>query len=95
MASHIVFDNTQSGSCLANETLVQCGAHGLPFGGTGPSGCTSFLFLRYSDANVDDDFQLVTTSASTPLIRLPIYARRWTRPAGSTSLSVDVSLRIA
>ncbi|KZP08660.1 NAD-dependent aldehyde dehydrogenase [Athelia psychrophila] len=33
-----VFDNTQSGSCLANETLIQCGAHGLPFGGTGPSG---------------------------------------------------------
>jgi aldehyde dehydrogenase (NAD+)/aldehyde dehydrogenase (NAD(P)+) len=33
-----VFDNTQSGSCLANECLLQCGADGLPFGGIGASG---------------------------------------------------------
>jgi len=35
-----VFDNTQSGSCIANECLLQCAAIGLPFGGTGASGST-------------------------------------------------------
>ncbi|KAF8556817.1 aldehyde dehydrogenase [Imleria badia] len=33
-----VFDNTQSGSAVANDTLVHCAADGLPFGGIGPSG---------------------------------------------------------
>ncbi|KAJ3488890.1 hypothetical protein NLI96_g2510 [Meripilus lineatus] len=33
-----VFDNTQSGACLANELLVHIGTPGLPFGGVGPSG---------------------------------------------------------
>ncbi|CAK5277533.1 unnamed protein product [Mycena citricolor] len=33
-----VFDNTTSGSCAANETLLIAGVTGLPFGGIGPSG---------------------------------------------------------
>ncbi|KAF9235550.1 NAD-dependent aldehyde dehydrogenase [Melanogaster broomeanus] len=33
-----VFDNTQSGSAVANDTLVHCALDGLPFGGIGPSG---------------------------------------------------------
>ncbi|KAH0826687.1 Aldehyde/histidinol dehydrogenase [Lanmaoa asiatica] len=33
-----VFDNTQSGSAVANDTLLHCAADGLPFGGIGPSG---------------------------------------------------------
>ncbi|KZP16930.1 aldehyde dehydrogenase [Athelia psychrophila] len=42
-----VFDNTQSGSCVANEVLLQCGAHGLPFGGTGASG-SGYHIGKYS-----------------------------------------------
>ncbi|KAG2156901.1 Aldehyde/histidinol dehydrogenase [Suillus bovinus] len=33
-----VFDNTQSGSAVANDVLLHCGTDGLPFGGIGPSG---------------------------------------------------------
>ncbi|KAK7043033.1 Hexadecenal dehydrogenase [Paramarasmius palmivorus] len=33
-----VFRNTQSGSAIANETIIHPGAEGLPFGGIGPSG---------------------------------------------------------
>ncbi|KAI0064309.1 NAD-aldehyde dehydrogenase [Artomyces pyxidatus] len=33
-----VFNNTHSGACIANETLIHVGAEGLPFGGIGPSG---------------------------------------------------------
>jgi len=33
-----VFDNTTSGSAVANEVLFQCATDGLPFGGIGPSG---------------------------------------------------------
>ncbi|THH00936.1 hypothetical protein EW026_g1673 [Hermanssonia centrifuga] len=33
-----VFDNTQSGSAVANEVVIHVGATGLPFGGIGPSG---------------------------------------------------------
>jgi len=33
-----VFDNTQSGSAVANETIVIPGVDDLPFGGIGPSG---------------------------------------------------------
>ncbi|THH14250.1 hypothetical protein EW146_g6054 [Bondarzewia mesenterica] len=33
-----VFDNTQSGSAVANECMLQTVAEGLPFGGIGPSG---------------------------------------------------------
>ncbi|KAL0959772.1 hypothetical protein HGRIS_011462 [Hohenbuehelia grisea] len=33
-----VFDNTQSGSAVANETIIIPGVEGLPFGGIGPSG---------------------------------------------------------
>jgi len=33
-----IFDNTQSGSALANETIIHPAVHGLPFGGIGPSG---------------------------------------------------------
>ncbi|KAG9313353.1 Aldehyde/histidinol dehydrogenase [Chiua virens] len=36
-----VFDNTQSGSAIANDTLLHCAADGLPFGGIGPSGSGS------------------------------------------------------
>lgn len=43
----VVFNNTQSGSCVANECLMQCGAHGLPFGGTGQSGCMCIPHLIY------------------------------------------------
>jgi|SRR5882762_6318694 len=41
----LVFDDTQSGTCVANECLIHCGVYGLPFGGTGPSGCTWLLVL--------------------------------------------------
>ncbi|KAG0693731.1 Aldehyde/histidinol dehydrogenase [Suillus ampliporus] len=33
-----VFDNTQSGSAIANDVMIHCAVDGLPFGGTGPSG---------------------------------------------------------
>ncbi|KZT03863.1 aldehyde dehydrogenase [Laetiporus sulphureus 93-53] len=33
-----VFDNTQSGCAIANETILHFSAHGLPFGGVGASG---------------------------------------------------------
>lgn len=33
-----VFDNTQSGSAVANDVMVHCATDGLPFGGIGPSG---------------------------------------------------------
>ncbi|KAE9394091.1 NAD-aldehyde dehydrogenase [Gymnopus androsaceus JB14] len=33
-----IFNNTQSGSIVANETIIHPGVHGLPFGGIGPSG---------------------------------------------------------
>ncbi|KAG6909490.1 hypothetical protein DXG01_017212 [Tephrocybe rancida] len=33
-----VFNNTQSGAAVANETVIHPGAAGLPFGGVGPSG---------------------------------------------------------
>uniref|UniRef100_A0A0W0G7Y2 Aldehyde dehydrogenase n=1 Tax=Moniliophthora roreri TaxID=221103 RepID=A0A0W0G7Y2_MONRR len=33
-----VFRNTQSGSAIANETIIHPGAEGMPFGGIGPSG---------------------------------------------------------
>ncbi|KIJ62191.1 hypothetical protein HYDPIDRAFT_95076 [Hydnomerulius pinastri MD-312] len=33
-----VFDNTQSGSAIANDTLLHCATDGLPFGGIGASG---------------------------------------------------------
>jgi len=33
-----VFNGTQSGAVLANETLIHPGTDGLPFGGVGPSG---------------------------------------------------------
>ncbi|KAJ3880668.1 NAD-aldehyde dehydrogenase [Lentinula edodes] len=33
-----IFDNTQSGSAMANETIIHPAVYGLPFGGTGPSG---------------------------------------------------------
>ena len=38
----LVFDNTRSGSCVANDCVIIAGADGLPFGGTGGSGCTWF-----------------------------------------------------
>jgi len=33
-----VFNRTQSGAVVANETVIHPGAEGLPFGGIGPSG---------------------------------------------------------
>lgn len=33
-----VFNNTQSGAAIANETIIHSAAEGLPFGGVGPSG---------------------------------------------------------
>ncbi|KIK59512.1 hypothetical protein GYMLUDRAFT_44485 [Collybiopsis luxurians FD-317 M1] len=33
-----IFDNTQSGSAMANETIIHPAIYGLPFGGIGPSG---------------------------------------------------------
>ncbi|KIJ14702.1 hypothetical protein PAXINDRAFT_99957, partial [Paxillus involutus ATCC 200175] len=36
-----VFDNTQSGSAVANDTLVHCATDGFPFGGIGASGSGS------------------------------------------------------
>lgn len=37
-----VFDNTQSGSAIANEVVIQAGADGLPMGGIGPSGTGNY-----------------------------------------------------
>ncbi|KDQ58413.1 hypothetical protein JAAARDRAFT_128720, partial [Jaapia argillacea MUCL 33604] len=42
-----VFDNTQSGACVANEVLIHVAAEGLPFGGTGPSG-SGYYTGKYS-----------------------------------------------
>ena len=42
-----VFDNTQSGACIANECLLHPGADGLPFGGTGQSGCRCISSVMY------------------------------------------------
>ncbi|KAI0084065.1 Aldehyde/histidinol dehydrogenase [Irpex rosettiformis] len=43
-----VFDNTQSGGAIANETIIHVGATGLPFGGIGPSGCKTASVLKQS-----------------------------------------------
>jgi acyl-CoA reductase-like NAD-dependent aldehyde dehydrogenase len=46
----LVFNNTQSGACIANDCLLQAGVYGLPVGGTGMSGCTWLLvFLSSRD----------------------------------------------
>ncbi|OCH89619.1 NAD-aldehyde dehydrogenase [Obba rivulosa] len=41
-----VFDNTQSGSAIANEVVIHAGADGLPVGGVGPSG-TGYYSGKY------------------------------------------------
>ncbi|KAJ6531647.1 NAD-aldehyde dehydrogenase [Mycena vulgaris] len=42
-----VFGNTQSGSAVANETILIPGITGLPFGGIGPSGCEFWSLQQY------------------------------------------------
>ncbi|KAL4072468.1 Aldehyde/histidinol dehydrogenase [Scleroderma yunnanense] len=42
-----VFDNTQSGSAIANDTMVHCAVDGLPLGGIGPSG-SGYQTRKYS-----------------------------------------------
>lgn len=39
----IVFNNTQSGQFVVNDTGIQAAIQTLPFGGVGESGCTSFF----------------------------------------------------
>ncbi|KAG1775564.1 Aldehyde/histidinol dehydrogenase [Suillus placidus] len=54
-----VFDNTQSGSAVANDVLVHCATDGLPFGGIGPSGSGyhtggfSFDMFTHMRASID------------------------------------------
>ncbi|KZT12290.1 aldehyde dehydrogenase [Laetiporus sulphureus 93-53] len=42
-----VFDNTQSGTVAANDTILHVMAYGVPFGGVGPSG-SGFTTGKYS-----------------------------------------------
>ncbi|KAJ7137790.1 NAD-dependent aldehyde dehydrogenase [Mycena epipterygia] len=42
-----VFSSTQSGSAVANETIIIPGATGLPFGGVGPSGSGGYHTGKY------------------------------------------------
>ncbi|KAH9060605.1 NAD-aldehyde dehydrogenase [Lactarius vividus] len=44
--SSVVIENTQSGTVVMNDTVIQAAAEGLPFGGIGPSGSgyTSWKF---------------------------------------------------
>ncbi|KAJ7940200.1 NAD-aldehyde dehydrogenase [Mycena leptocephala] len=57
-----VFESTQSGSAVANETIISPGVTGLPFGGIGPSGyfCPNrpskqygFLMFTHLRASID------------------------------------------
>ncbi|KAJ6618864.1 NAD-aldehyde dehydrogenase [Mycena sp. CBHHK59/15] len=55
-----VFGNTQSGSAVANETIIIPGITGLPFGGIGPSGSGyhtgkyGFLMFTHLRATIDE-----------------------------------------
>ncbi|KAJ7685591.1 NAD-aldehyde dehydrogenase [Mycena polygramma] len=54
-----VFGSTQSGSAIANETIISPAVTGLPFGGTGPSGSGyhtgkyGFLMFTHLRASID------------------------------------------
>ncbi|KAH7928569.1 aldehyde dehydrogenase [Leucogyrophana mollusca] len=56
-----VFDNTQSGSAIANDVIIHGGADGLPFGGTGPSG-SGYHHGKYSF----DEFTHLRASLDSP-----------------------------
>ncbi|KAH7887098.1 Aldehyde/histidinol dehydrogenase [Phlebopus sp. FC_14] len=58
---HKVFDNTQSGSAIANDCLVHCATDGLPFGGIGPSG-SGYHTRKYSF----DTFTHLRSSLDSP-----------------------------
>ncbi|OBZ72513.1 Aldehyde dehydrogenase family 3 member H1 [Grifola frondosa] len=58
---HLVFDNTESGSAVANEVVIQAGAYGLPVGGIGPSGSG-----YYTGKHAFDQFTHVRTSLNNP-----------------------------
>jgi acyl-CoA reductase-like NAD-dependent aldehyde dehydrogenase len=65
-----VFDNTQSGAAVANDVLLHSAADGLPFGGTGRSGCECLVFQSSASINELFGIQMDITLESTVLIRL-------------------------
>jgi len=56
-----VFNNTQSGACIANDCLLQAGVYGLPVGGTGRSG-----YGQYSGKHGFDMFTHLRGSLDSP-----------------------------
>ncbi|KAI0734288.1 NAD-aldehyde dehydrogenase [Fomitopsis betulina] len=74
-----IFDNTQSGLAVANETLLHIQAVGIPFGGVGPSGYgattgkAAFDQFVHRRATIDSPFWLDTMMLFT---RYPPYTPR-------------------
>ncbi|KAH9903156.1 NAD-aldehyde dehydrogenase [Cubamyces lactineus] len=56
-----VFDNTESGSAVANETVISCGVPGLPMGGLGASG-----YGYYTGKHMFDEFTHIRVSLDNP-----------------------------
>lgn len=74
-----VFDNTQSGTAVANEVVIHMRVHGLPFGGIGPSGAGystgkySFDTFTHFRATVDNPSWIDTLVMSA---RYPPYGNK-------------------
>ncbi|EIW52056.1 NAD-aldehyde dehydrogenase [Trametes versicolor FP-101664 SS1] len=56
-----VFDNTESGAAVVNETLISCGVPGLPMGGVGASG-----YGYYTGKHMFDEFTHLRVSIDNP-----------------------------
>ncbi|KAI0659649.1 NAD-dependent aldehyde dehydrogenase [Cubamyces menziesii] len=56
-----VFENTESGAAVANETLISVGVPGLPMGGLGASG-----YGYYTGKHMFDEFTHLRTSIDNP-----------------------------
>ncbi|KAI0634451.1 aldehyde dehydrogenase [Trametes polyzona] len=56
-----VFDNTESGATVANETIISCGVPGLPMGGVGASG-----YGYYTGKHAFDEFSHLRVSIDNP-----------------------------
>lgn len=80
--------------CARRTRILQSGARGLPFGGAGPSGCTSSLISRVSVWC--DSIVIMTVLCSGPSHRQHVkpHGCPWTRLAVWTRLQV-ASHRIA
>ncbi|KAI0760874.1 NAD-aldehyde dehydrogenase [Trametes elegans] len=56
-----IYDNTESGAAVANETVISCGVPGLPMGGIGTSG-----YGYYTGKAMFDEFTHLRVSLDNP-----------------------------